>query len=214
MIAAIVDVVLHPVAGTVRATRRWPARTCHLRALAALVVLGLVSTGGILLYFRVAGYDLHVRANDVRVAYVMPILAGCGLAGVTVLIGGALVRFQTRRQWRRCIDETQYVRLMAAAMWALVPVALVAVAGRAGVGVLLDRPVAALVVLPSGLAVGFFILVRRVVRKLHRSQSGEPACDRCGYLLWGLTHPRCPECGEPFPIDWLTAQPHPAETAS
>ncbi|HEX2971241.1 MAG TPA: hypothetical protein VHP11_02840, partial [Tepidisphaeraceae bacterium] len=30
-------------------------------------------------------------------------------------------------------------------------------------------------------------------------------CARCGYLLYGLTEPRCPECGTPFDEAWLPA---------
>lgn len=29
------------------------------------------------------------------------------------------------------------------------------------------------------------------------------ACPHCGYLLYGLTDPRCPECGQPFDPAWL-----------
>lgn len=29
-------------------------------------------------------------------------------------------------------------------------------------------------------------------------------CDQCGYLLYGLTEPRCPECGTPFDPSRLT----------
>ncbi|MBP7937183.1 MAG: hypothetical protein KA354_21270 [Phycisphaerae bacterium] len=28
-------------------------------------------------------------------------------------------------------------------------------------------------------------------------------CARCGYLLYGLAEPRCPECGTPFPLEKL-----------
>ncbi len=28
-------------------------------------------------------------------------------------------------------------------------------------------------------------------------------CESCGYCLYGLTEPRCPECGTPFDADWL-----------
>jgi hypothetical protein len=30
-----------------------------------------------------------------------------------------------------------------------------------------------------------------------------PICTNCGYLLVGSVLPRCPECGEPFPPEWL-----------
>ncbi|HOW70157.1 MAG TPA: hypothetical protein PKY77_06095 [Phycisphaerae bacterium] len=28
-------------------------------------------------------------------------------------------------------------------------------------------------------------------------------CAHCGYFLYGLTEPRCPECGTPFPLEKL-----------
>jgi len=37
----------------------------------------------------------------------------------------------------------------------------------------------------------------------------EPAgmyCESCGYCLYGLTEPRCPECGTPFDADWLPSR--------
>ena len=33
----------------------------------------------------------------------------------------------------------------------------------------------------------------------------EPGCMVCGYSLIGCTVPRCPECGDPFPENWLAA---------
>jgi hypothetical protein len=35
-------------------------------------------------------------------------------------------------------------------------------------------------------------------------------CDACGYTLIGLSEPRCPECGTPFPPAELVAAPAPA----
>ena len=132
MIAAILDVMLHPFAGTVRATRRWPVSSCHLRALLALIVLGLISTGGCVLCSRIVAFDasseLIVRANSIEVTYALPLLAGCGLAGAMVLLGGTLVRVIADSEWERSIDQSHYVRLMAAAMWALVPFAVGAIA--------------------------------------------------------------------------------------
>ena len=37
-----------------------------------------------------------------------------------------------------------------------------------------------------------FLFVRRRVRK----DGGECLCRKCGYILKGLSEPRCPECGE------------------
>ncbi|MGE5608011.1 MAG: hypothetical protein ACM359_02050 [Bacillota bacterium] len=42
-------------------------------------------------------------------------------------------------------------------------------------------------------------LVGRAVPELR--QFG--ACTHCGYLLYGLREPRCPECGQPFDPSWL-----------
>ena len=35
-------------------------------------------------------------------------------------------------------------------------------------------------------------------------------CERCGYLLYGLTEPRCPECGTAFPPEKLATMKPPA----
>ena len=78
MLGSVIDVVMHPVAGTIRATRRWPANTCHLRSFVALVLLGAISTTGCLAYFRAAGVDVVFTLGDVEVAYILPLLLGCG----------------------------------------------------------------------------------------------------------------------------------------
>jgi len=41
------------------------------------------------------------------------------------------------------------------------------------------------------------VVLCRLRRTLHRHLRGVQ-CFRCGYLLMGLTEPRCPECGTPF----------------
>jgi len=217
MISAIFQVMLHPLAGTIRATRRWPAQACHLRALLALIVLGLICTGGCLLFFRIVSYDvsfeLVINTDSIELGFVLPVLAGCGLAGAMVLLGGTFVRFVAASEWKRSIDENQYVRLMAASMWAAVPFAVLGVVLGGGLAYLLDRPLVVLIVSPAVLAAGFALLTRQVVRRMDRVQTGDPVCDRCGYLLRGLTTPRCPECGEPFPDDWMTTEPIATDTA-
>ena len=35
-----------------------------------------------------------------------------------------------------------------------------------------------------------------VYEKLRRDPHGETRCRKCGYILRGLTEPRCSECGE------------------
>lgn len=45
----------------------------------------------------------------------------------------------------------------------------------------------------------------RVIRRL--PQPYDPnRCEKCGYLLFGLPTPRCPECGTPFDPTRLTGQ--------
>lgn len=36
---------------------------------------------------------------------------------------------------------------------------------------------------------------------LRYSEKRSPLCTRCGYLLGGLTEPRCPECGRVYTLD-------------
>ncbi|MFQ5490166.1 MAG: hypothetical protein ACE5GE_05530 [Phycisphaerae bacterium] len=203
MLREVLEVVVHPFRGTVRAARHWPARTCHLRSLLALVTLGVISTGGCLLFFKLAAVDIMLQLDDVQVAFVTPLLAGCGLAGAMVLLGGTAVRIVAHREWSRSIDENQYVRLMAAAMWALVPfnVAVVIVGGA--LAALLKTPAVLLGVVPVGLAVSFAVLARSTIKNLYRAELGERLCDRCGYSLLHLMTARCPECGETFPEAWL-----------
>ena len=206
-LGGVLDVLMHPVAGTIRATRRWPASTCHLRSFVALVLLGAISTAGCLVYFRAVGVEVVFTVAQIEVAYILPLLLGCGFAGAMVLVGGTFVRVVASNEWERAIDENQYVRLMAAAMWALVPFVVAAVALGIGLGELLGRPRIVLWVLPVTVAVSFAGLTLAVVRSVYRNETGEPVCDRCGYLLKHLVTPRCPECGEPFPPEWLSGQP-------
>jgi hypothetical protein len=54
-----------------------------------------------------------------------------------------------------------------------------------------------------GLCVGIGVLCAFVAAMRHRRidslKKPRPArCGNCGYLLYGLPEPRCPECGEPF----------------
>jgi hypothetical protein len=177
-----------------------------LRSFLALVVLGAISTAGCLVYFRLAGVPVVFTMGNVEVKYVLPLLLGCGFAGAMVLLGGAFVRLIASKQWARAIDENQYVRLMAAAMWALVPFVVAAVAMGIILGELLKRPGIVLWLLPATVAVAFAVLTLVVVRSLYRNETGQPICDRCGYLLKHLVSPRCPECGEAFPHEWLTHQ--------
>jgi predicted RNA-binding Zn-ribbon protein involved in translation (DUF1610 family) len=47
--------------------------------------------------------------------------------------------------------------------------------------------------LPLILVAGIAYLIYRLVRA--RAQNNETRCRKCGYILRGITEPRCPECG-------------------
>jgi hypothetical protein len=56
----------------------------------------------------------------------------------------------------------------------------------------IDRILA--VVLPlAAIAVAVFLGLSRQMRP---REGGETRCRRCGYILRGISEPRCPECGE------------------
>lgn len=42
------------------------------------------------------------------------------------------------------------------------------------------------------------------VRRSYRNPDTVPHCQTCGYSLFGLGQPRCPECGTPFNPDEIT----------
>lgn len=42
------------------------------------------------------------------------------------------------------------------------------------------------------------------VRRSYRNSDTAPHCQTCGYSLFGLGQPRCPECGTPFNPDEIT----------
>jgi hypothetical protein len=70
---------------------------------------------------------------------------------------------------------------------------------------------AVLIVLAGGM------LCRVVAWASHDKVDGGPRvelskCEHCGYLLYGLTEPRCPECGEPF--DWSLLRRKPIDHAN
>jgi hypothetical protein len=53
-----------------------------------------------------------------------------------------------------------------------------------------------------GVALGAIIatvVIAQITERLTRQGAPNvPQCDACGYILLGLTEPRCPECGYPF----------------
>lgn len=54
-----------------------------------------------------------------------------------------------------------------------------------------------------GLCVGLGVACCFVAAVRHRrldalAERDAHRCRKCGYLLYGLPEPRCPECGEPF----------------
>lgn len=62
-----------------------------------------------------------------------------------------------------------------------------------------------LVVLTTGLAVmGLYMLWRNgYVRGWRASRQAAPLCLKCGYNMSGLSHCRCPECGNEYRLDEL-----------
>lgn len=65
------------------------------------------------------------------------------------------------------------------------------------------------------LVVGVACALTARARRLFPISARRPAqgrCRRCGYLLYGLPEPRCPECGEPFdPAEVHRSRPLPPE---
>jgi len=68
-----------------------------------------------------------------------------------------------------------------------------------------DCVVIALMYGPSSvLATAALLVMHRKGRSARRRRAHQ--CTECGYDLWGLIEPRCPECGTPFPKEsmyWL-----------
>jgi hypothetical protein len=68
---------------------------------------------------------------------------------------------------------------------------------------------AAFVVLRSAARVPGWLLAR-----YRRSRASGHRCPQCGYPVYGLTDPRCPECGKMFDADLLVAAEPPSATAN
>jgi sulfite exporter TauE/SafE len=49
---------------------------------------------------------------------------------------------------------------------------------------------------PLPLAVCLLVYVRLMGRGKHADEPRETLCRQCGYILRGISEPRCPECGE------------------
>jgi hypothetical protein len=103
---------------------------------------------------------------------------------------------------RSCVTRAA---LVTSLLMLLVTVAGYGSIGSSSTGVLL------FVFLPCYLTFGgplvFYIafFLFRVWAGVTRSrQDGLARCSACGYPLFGLTTPRCPECGEPFDRSVLT----------
>ena len=56
-------------------------------------------------------------------------------------------------------------------------------------------------------AICSFVSVVRQWRMDAVTERAENHCRKCGYLLYGLNRPRCPECGEPFDASKLATPP-------
>lgn len=53
----------------------------------------------------------------------------------------------------------------------------------------------------------FMVIIGRVAARWNRRQEIDaPMCRSCGYVLLGLTEPRCPECGYPFSPELLDGE--------
>jgi ribosomal protein L37E len=52
----------------------------------------------------------------------------------------------------------------------------------------------------------FTVVTQGVVALSKRGQGNEERCEKCGYILYGLQTPRCPECGTAFDRTRITAQ--------
>jgi|GEM_PF-2934218 len=56
-------------------------------------------------------------------------------------------------------------------------------------------------VIALGIVCAIAAQVRLVHLKRARDDGPRTRCEKCGYLLYGLPEPRCPECGAPFEPD-------------
>ena len=54
----------------------------------------------------------------------------------------------------------------------------------------LGAAIKSIVISLTGVALASFVLRRRF------AESKKTRCGKCGYILRGITEPRCPECGE------------------
>jgi hypothetical protein len=121
-----------------------------------------------------------------------------------------------------CIEDWKKVFRTAGLGWRLFTVIPIAIAA-ALVGVVLARTVGSRLGLPPAAVTGFFgglaggmyplfairIYRRRARRILHDRlrERGIHTCVKCGYLLRGLSEPRCPECGTPFDPNGEATEP-------
>jgi hypothetical protein len=64
----------------------------------------------------------------------------------------------------------------------------------------------------SGFTIAIAVATWFAIRNVPRGS--EPwTCSRCGYLLYGLVEPRCPECGQAFDPAEFAGLPPPASAA-
>jgi hypothetical protein len=169
----------------------------------ALVLLGLMAGVAVFVFLwtsRFGGWSFS-RAGVAVVP--LSLLAGIGFSAARLFIGGMFVRLFWSLRWNRAARELAHIRIMSASMWALMPEALIALLLGVWFSVSLQRPLLVLIFPFAGNILTFGVIV---FFALSRLRGTERTCDRCGYMLQGLPDPRCPECGEPFPVEWT--EPH------
>jgi len=60
-----------------------------------------------------------------------------------------------------------------------------------------------------GYTLMFTFITHEITMELSRKyRTIKPVCEKCGYILYGLHDPRCPECGTSFDPALLNVQPH------
>lgn len=86
--------------------------------------------------------------------------------------------------------------LLCFAKWTLLGAIVIGLASRIFVDVhAINGPWFGIAVWVASGCIGALAVARF---RRHWALPDEPTCRRCGYILRGLTQPRCPECGTPF----------------
>ena len=99
---------------------------------------------------------------------------------VAVAAGAALIALVMQFLWYQLMGVVQEV-----AAWVLPRIV-----PDTGYSLIVDLVALFIVAIP-GVALGIALYA-----KLRGPGDGETRCRKCGYILRGLTNPRCPECGQ------------------